>query len=120
MTPKLSKSRAARARLNAVFVEWNYALSKTLRDEDPGYKWRDMSDVSETMKLRIKTLEGIKSSDYHNAANNLAVYWALMVNANKIIFWALLHIISSPSLLRTIRKEIGPFAKTIASLEGGT
>lgn len=119
VTPKLSKSRAARARLNAVFNEWNHALGKTLRGEDPGYKWRDMSDVSETMKIRMQMLESINASDFHNAANNLGVYWALMVNANKVTFWVLLHIISSPSLLRTIREEIAPFAKTTASPDNG-
>lgn len=34
-----------------------------------------------------------------------------MVNANKITFWMLLHIISDPELLENVRKEIGPYAR---------
>ena len=113
VTPKISRARAARARLNAVFVEWNEALSKTLKGEDPGHQWRDMSDVSETMRMRTKALEGIGSSDAHNSATNLGVYWAMMVNANKVTFWLLLHIISNPSLLSRIRAEIASFATTV-------
>jgi cytochrome P450 len=115
ITRKVSEARAARTRLITAFDDWNRALVKSMRGEDPGHSWRDMSDVSETMKLRCKALEGINTSDAYNAANNLAVYWGLMVNANKVTFWMLLHIISSPPLLRTIRDEISAFAISHAS-----
>lgn len=120
VTPKISRAKAARARLNKVFGEWNMALSKTLKGEDPGHQWRDMSDVSETMKMRTSALQGIGSSDVHNSATNLGVYWAMMVNANKVTFWLLLHIISNPSLLATIRAEIAPFATTTTTTDQKT
>jgi hypothetical protein len=34
-----------------------------------------------------------------------------MVNANKVIFWMLFHIISTPTLLTNIRKEINSYSK---------
>ena len=118
ITRKVSEARAARARLITVFDDWNRALAKFMNGDDPGHNWRDMSDVSETMKLRAKALEGIKTSDAYNAAMNLTIYWGLMVNANKVTFWMLLHIISSPSLLRIIREEIAPFAISHSSPNG--
>ena len=108
-TPTLTKARAARSRLNAAFDEWNHALRATLQGEDPELKWRDMSDVSETMRVRTEALHSVKSPDTFMIASNLAVYWGLMVNANKVIFWMLLHIVSTPTLLANIRKEIQPY-----------
>lgn len=118
VTRRLSNARAARARLITAFTEWKVAMLKTFRGEDPGHKWRDMSDVSETMKTRVRTLEGLPTSDLHNAATNIAVYWGLMVNANKVSYWLLLHIISNQPLLAAIREEIAPFAKTSDSSDG--
>jgi hypothetical protein len=110
-TPTLTTAKGARSRLNAAFNEWNHALRATLKGEDPELKWRDMSDVSETMRVRTKALLSIKSSDDFTVASNLAVYWGLMVNANKVIFWMLFHIISTPTLLTNIRKEINSYSK---------
>ena len=110
-TPTLTTAKGARIRLNAAFNEWSHALGATLRGEDPELKWRNMSDVSETMRVRTKALQSIKSPDNFTVASNLAVYWGLMVNANKVIFWMLLHIISTPTLLINIRKEIKLYSK---------
>lgn len=109
-TPTLTTAKGARSRLNAAIKEWNHAVAATLRGEDPDFKWRDLSDVSETMKIRMKALQTIKSPDELSIASQLAVYWGLMVNANKVIFWMLLHIVSSPTLLDSIRREIEPYA----------
>jgi cytochrome P450 len=111
VTPGLAKARAARTRLIAVLDEWTHAVTAMINGKDPEYKWRDLSDVSETMLLRVKALQDIKANDRLAAASSVALYWALMVNANKIIFWMLLHIISSTELLASIRTEIAIFAK---------
>ncbi len=39
------------------------------------------------------------------------MYRGLQVNANKVIFWMLLNIVSSPNILARIRDEIGLYAK---------
>jgi hypothetical protein len=108
-TPTLTTAKGARSRLNRAFDEWNHALGAVLKGDDPEFKWRDMSDVSETMRIRTKALQTIKSPDEFSVASNLAVYWGLMVNANKVTFWMLLSIISNPTLLGSIRKEIKPY-----------
>lgn len=109
-TPTLTTAKGARTRLNAAFSEWNHAVVATLKGEDSDFKWRDLSDVSETMRVRTKVLQTVNSPDEFSVASQLGVYWGLMVNANKVIFWMLLHIISTPPLLEAIRKEIKPYA----------
>lgn len=108
-TPTLATAKGARSRLNQAFKEWNHALGTVLKGDDPEFKWRDMSDVSETMRIRTKALQTIKPPVEFSVASNLAVYWGLMVNSNKVTFWMLLHIISTPTLLAGIRKEIKPY-----------
>jgi hypothetical protein len=98
-TPTLNSAKGARSRMNGAIKEWHHALGSMLKGNDPRFKWNDLSDVSETMKVRTKTLQAVKSPDEFSVASHLAVYWGLMVNANKVIFWMLLHIISTPALL---------------------
>ena len=109
-TPTLRNAKGARRRLNEAIHEWNHAVGATLKGEEPDFKWGDLSDVSEPMKRRMKALQAIKSPDEFGVASQLAVYWGLMVNSNKVIFWMLLHIISTPALLINIREEIKPYA----------
>jgi hypothetical protein len=108
-TPTLTTAKGARSRLKAAFNEWNHALGATFKGEDPEFKWRDLSDVSETMRIRTKTLQSTNSPDEFAVASNLAVYWGLMVNSNKVIFWMLLRIISTLTLLSRIRQELKPY-----------
>ena len=110
VTRGLAFARAARTRLNSAILEWNRAMMATLDGRDPDFKYNDLSDVSETMRLRVRALQSIKSDDEFAVASNLAIYWGLMVNANKVIFWMLLNIISAPELLEKILKEIKLFA----------
>lgn len=109
-TPTLTEAKGARSRIKGAFEEWNHALEAVLRGEDPTFKWRDLSDVLETMRPRIKALQTIKLPNEFSVASNAAVYLGLVVNANKVIFWMLPHIISTPTPLQNIRKEIKPYA----------
>ena len=111
LIPKMARARAARTRLQAAVKEWNDAVTAMLAERDPGPKWNDLSDVPEAMRLRVKALRDTNSEDIFASASTLATYWGLMVNANKITFWMLLHIISNPELLENVRKEIGPYAR---------
>ncbi|OCL03495.1 cytochrome P450 [Glonium stellatum] len=111
LTPKLVKARAARTRLLAATKEWNEAVAAVLEGKDPGPKWKDLSDVPEMMRLRVKTLRDTNSEEIFASVSNLAVYWALMVNSNKVTFWMLLHIVSDSELLENIKKEITPYAR---------
>jgi len=111
VTPGLGRAKEARKRLNSAVSEWNHAAMDTMNGKQVDEKWANMSDISESMRSRLKSLQSIEAPEPFATAQNLAVYWGLMVNANKVNFWMLLHIISSPKLLSTIREEIAPFAK---------
>jgi len=111
LMPKMARARAARTRLQAAVKEWNDAVTAMLEERDLGPKWDDLSDVPEAMRLRVKALRDTNSEDIFASVSTLATYWGLMVNANKITFWMLLHIISDPELLENVRKEIGPYAR---------
>ncbi|KAK0107288.1 hypothetical protein ONS95_003987 [Cadophora gregata] len=117
IAPGLGKAKAARKRLNSAISEWNHAAMDTMNGKQVDEKWTDMSDISESMRNRLVSLQNIDAPEPFAIAQNLAIYWGLMVNANKINFWMLLHIISSPKLFSTIREEIAPFAKFASDAE---
>ncbi|KAG4429550.1 hypothetical protein IFR05_014959, partial [Cadophora sp. M221] len=111
ITPGLANAKEARERLKSAFSEWNHAAMNTMKGKQVDEKWSDMSDISETMKIRLEAMQSVDAEEDFAVVQNLAVYWGLMVNANKVHFWMLLHIASSPELLSTIKEEIAPFAK---------
>lgn len=43
-------------------------------------KWSDMSDISETMKIRLQAMQSVDAEEGFAVAQNLALYWGLMVN----------------------------------------
>ncbi|KAL2073347.1 hypothetical protein VTL71DRAFT_10671 [Oculimacula yallundae] len=111
VTPGLAKAKIAREKLKAAISEWNHAATDHINGKTVDDKWSGISDISETMRIRLKAFQSVDVDEEFAIAQNLALYWGLMVNANKVLFWVLLHIISSPDLLSTIREEIAPFAK---------
>lgn len=80
VTRGLSKAKAARGRINAAFEEWNRAMMDTMNGKEAGNKWEDLSDVSETMRIRIQALKKIDSNDSFATSSNVAIYWGLLVN----------------------------------------
>lgn len=80
ITPGLGKAKAARTKLMSAFFEWNNAVLDMLNGRDLEFKWRELSDVSETMRMRLKAMQRIQSSDAFNTSQSLALYWGLMVN----------------------------------------
>jgi len=73
----------------------------------------DLSDVSETILVRTKALLAVNAEDNMAVVSHLAIYWGLLVNANKVIFWMLLEIISTPNLAGKVKDEISPFSKVV-------
>jgi hypothetical protein len=119
VTRGIGKAKAARTRINAAVMEWHRAVAAKLAGKDPGPKWGDMADVSETMLVRTRALLAVNAEDSFAVASHLALYWGTMVNANKVIFWMLLEIISTPNLAGKIRTEIAPCCKVIKDQGGG-
>lgn len=70
-----------------------------------------MRDVGDTVRLRqhaiAETDAGIGGK--FNACAHLAMYWAMMINTNRTIFWTLLRVVFDPALLAAIRAEVAPF-----------
>lgn len=106
-----AKARAARARLHFAISQWSSALQTTLDGKDPEISWGNMEDVADTMRLRQRAMSerDVEIGGKFNIVAHLAIYWALMINANKVIFWMLLRVVSNPALLAAIRAEVAPF-----------
>lgn len=109
--PSVSAAYAARARLTRAMASFHTAFAATEASRDPGFDWHDLDDVSEVMQARARGW--IKTGLHPKATGpgDLAVLWAMNVNANMAIYWLLLHIISDSDLLAEISGEIAPFAK---------
>jgi hypothetical protein len=98
VTRGMGKAKAARTRINAAILEWYRAVVAKLAGEYPGLKWGDLSDVSDVILVRTRALLAVNAEDSMAVASHLAIYWGLLVNSNKVIFWMLLEIISAPDL----------------------
>ena len=111
LTPGLSTAYRARDRLledlavfHAAFVAWDDG-------RDPGVKFRDLDDVSEPIKQRIRGLHKMGATAAASAPAHLSFLWAMVGNTTNIIFWNLLRVYAEPSLLEEVRKELAPYVK---------
>ena len=52
----------------------------TMNGKQVDGKWADMSDISESMRSRLKSLQIIDAPEQFAISQTLAVYWGLMVN----------------------------------------
>ncbi|KAL9109583.1 MAG: hypothetical protein Q9227_005763 [Pyrenula ochraceoflavens] len=109
--PGMGPAAAARKRLQTAIQEFGEALDAVEDGRDPGHRWNDMSDVSNVMKERRRAWRSKNSPVEAYRSGDLAVLWAMNVNANQIVFWLLFHILSEPGLESDIMKEIKPYAK---------
>ena len=73
------KAKAARTRINAAILERHCAVVAKLAGKDPGSKWGDLSDISETILVRTKALLAVNAEDSMAVASHLAIYWGLLV-----------------------------------------
>lgn len=109
--PGVSAAYPARKRLLDVFAAFYQAFAAWEDGRDPGMELRDLEDVSEHIKERIRISRKLGLSPRAGASGLLSQFWALVRNTPNIVFWNLLHIYSDPTLLEEIRKEIAPYAK---------
>lgn len=113
--PGMAPAYAARSRLIQAVREHQEALYAVWEDRDPGSGWGDMLDVSNVMLERAKVWRSICAEPDLFSTSDLSIVWALNVNANQIVFWALWHIFQDPTLCCEIRAEIAPYA-TLSSV----
>jgi hypothetical protein len=74
--PMLRKASAARRRIRAAMEDFHTALGKVIDGQDPGPRWKDMSDVSELMRERNRTWRagGVPLEIW--AGGEMSLYWA--------------------------------------------
>ncbi|RAL04981.1 cytochrome P450 [Aspergillus ibericus CBS 121593] len=116
--PGVSAAHAARTRLldaltayHRAFVAWDDGI-------DPGLTFRDLDDISEPQKERIRKCKELGLSARASAPTHLSLLWAMNGNSPNVVFWHLLRLYASPSLLEEIRKEVAPYV-TISREETG-
>lgn len=109
--PSVSAAYGARDRLHKLVTALHMAFAAVEDGRDPGVMLRDLDDLSEMIKQRMRTWRKAGYSPSVAAKGDLAVLWAMNVNSSSIVFWILLHIYSDPSLHAALEEEMAPFVK---------
>lgn len=111
-TPGVSAGFAARDRLLHIMSIFYRAFSAWDDGIDPGIELRELDDVSELMKQRMRTFRKLELSPGASAAGNLSLYWDVMEHTIKMTFWTIIHIFADIALLKEIRTEIAPYVQS--------
>lgn len=111
-TPGVSAGHAARDRLLHIMSVFCRAFTAWDDGIDPGIELRELDDVSELVKRRMRTFRKLELTPIASAAAHLSLYWDVIEHATKITFWTVLHIFSDSALLKEIRTEIAPYVKS--------
>ncbi|KAM4057864.1 cytochrome p450 [Hirsutella rhossiliensis] len=109
--PRLQRARLAQRRTLGFTHEFNVAMDKHLRGEDPGVKWQDLDNVSAVVRARLETFQRHGLSMKARASCDLALLWAMNANANQLIPWMLFELYRDPVLLEQVREEILPYVQ---------
>lgn len=110
-TPGVSSGYAARDNLLHIMSVFYRAFSAWDDGIDPGIELRDLEDVSEMVKQRMRTFRKLELSSVASAAGHLSLYWDLLGHSSRMTFWNVIHIFADSELLKEIRKEIAPYVK---------
>ncbi|KAL4804875.1 cytochrome P450 [Aspergillus unguis] len=114
LTPGISAAYIARDRLLDTLAVFHQALLFWEEGKDLGMEFRDLrdlEDVSEPIKNRVRMAKDLGLSPQDSAPAHLALLWAMNGNSPNIVFYHLLHLYSNPNLLEEVRQEIAPFVK---------
>ncbi|KAL4936068.1 hypothetical protein BDV06DRAFT_205740 [Aspergillus oleicola] len=114
LTPGTSKAYIARDRLLDTLAVFHQALLLWDEGKDVPMEFRDLrdlEDVSEPIKNRVRKAKELGLSPHESAPAHLALLWAMNGNSPNIVFYHLLRLYTNPTLLENIRKEIAPFVQ---------
>ncbi|KAL4900022.1 hypothetical protein BDW74DRAFT_171106 [Aspergillus multicolor] len=114
LTPGISAAYIARDRLLDALAIFHQALLLWDEGKDLGMEFRDLrdlEDVSEPIKNRVRQAKDLGLSPQDSAPAHLALLWAMNGNSPNIVFYHLLRLYANPTLLEEIRKEIAPSVK---------
>jgi hypothetical protein len=109
--PGVSAAYAARNRIQKLCTVFNASFSALEDGREAAFEFRDLDDISEFAKERMRTWKKAGYSARAAAKHVSALLWAMNANAPNLVFWLIFHIYSNPTLLHDIREEMAPFVK---------
>jgi len=106
--PPATRAHLARRRVRQAVAAFHTAYDAVTNGKgDPA--WGDMDDVSQALKMRNAIY---RDNNFAPAdREDISILWAMVVNANLLVYWHLLYILATPGLVDQLRKEIEPFAR---------
>lgn len=107
--PSVNRAHQARQRLWRALDDHQRALDATVDGKHVDSTWGDLDDVSEFIWKRNAMFR--ESGLEIKERGDISILWALVVNANLLVYWHILHILAAPGLAQRIRAEIAPYAK---------
>ncbi|KAF7558841.1 hypothetical protein G7046_g5307 [Stylonectria norvegica] len=110
---KAQRAKNALRTLHNFMYEFEAALDKDMKGEDPGPQWQDLDNVSALVKARAKIFQNHEVPIDARAAFDVALLWSLNAHSSHLISWSLLEIYQDSVLLEQIRDEIAPFVKIL-------
>ncbi|KAL2845448.1 cytochrome P450 [Aspergillus pseudoustus] len=114
LTPAISRAYVARDRLLDILTVFHHAILLWDEGKDIPMEFRDLrdlEDVSEPIKKRVRMAKDLGLSPKESAPAHLSLLWAMNGNSPNIVFYHLLRLYADPSLLEAIRKEIASVVK---------
>ncbi|EPS27446.1 hypothetical protein PDE_02389 [Penicillium oxalicum 114-2] len=110
-TPGISAAFPARDRLLNTMSVFYRAFNAWDDGIDPGVELRDLDDISDLVKERMRTFRKLDLSPTASAVGHLSLYWDVVEYSSKMTFWTIAHIFADSALLREIREEISTTVK---------
>lgn len=114
--PKLRRARRGRDRVTAALARLDYALEDQAAGKGVGEDFSDLESVSVMVKERSKACSKYGIAPEERPSAILA--WALNANSNFLVFWILLHVLSTPAMVEEIRKETKPYIHSSTNADG--
>ncbi|KAJ5414410.1 hypothetical protein N7509_001037 [Penicillium cosmopolitanum] len=111
-SPRVSGGYSTRDKLIHITSVFHRAFCAFDDGIDPGLELRDLDDVSELVKQRMRTFRKLNLTANASAAGHLSLYWDIIEHISKITYWTVLHIFADSALLDEIRKEFAPCVKS--------
>ncbi|KAJ5579511.1 uncharacterized protein N7459_005496 [Penicillium hispanicum] len=105
-SPGVSAGHAARDRLLHIMSIFYRAFTAWDDGIDPGIELRELDDVCDLFKERMRTFRKLELSPKASAAGHLSLYWDIVEHVTKVTYWTIVHIFADNTLLKDIREEL--------------
>lgn len=109
--PGMSGAYAARDRLLSALAVFHRAFAAWDDGRDPGPEFRDLDDVSEPVKQRVRFLRDKGLSAAASAPAHLSLLWSMNANLATIVAWNIFRAMATPDVHDQIEEEISLYAR---------